>query len=90
MTFILSVLSTLVSLGKVVLGALSLVKKSGADEKDNEILKEEVAKNEKDIKELAKANEFMLRLQRDPAYRERMRNALNSQSDDGDGKTPSS
>lgn len=85
MSAILLLLTRLASVAQTALAVFSFFKKAGADEKENEILKEKAKKNEKDIEELAKSNEFMSRISRDPAYRDRMRRLLD---DAANGKAP--
>jgi hypothetical protein len=83
MSAILLLLSRVASVVQTALAVFSFVKKAGAAEKENEILKERAEQDAKKISELAESNAFRARLERDPAYAERMRKLLNG---NGNGK----
>jgi len=78
MSAFLLLLGRLMSVAHGALAVFSFFRKVGADEKENEILKERAKKNEKDLNEMVASNEFMRRLERDPEFAERMRELLDA------------
>ena len=83
---ILFLLGRVVSVAHAALSVFSFFKKAGADEKENEILKERIKTDEKNLEELAASNAFRNRLERDPAYAERMRKLLGGKDDKDAGE----